>query len=56
MVIIILKSLKQVKHEQLINVIVNKKFQTVYLKKPKNDICLADAFLGCGHSVYWQFG
>jgi hypothetical protein len=34
-----------VKHEKLINLIINEHYQTFYLKKCNNDVCLADAFL-----------
>jgi hypothetical protein len=57
--IIIIKTkqlFKQVKHEKLTNIIINQHFQTLYLKRSNNDVCLADTFFGCGdldnrHSV-----
>jgi hypothetical protein len=38
------------KYEKLMNLIINYYFQTLYLKKPKNDDCLTGGFLGCGDS------
>jgi hypothetical protein len=58
-IMIIIKTKELLKHvtlEKLINVIINQHFQTLYLKNSNNDVCLADAFLGCGDWVNCQFG
>jgi uncharacterized lipoprotein YehR (DUF1307 family) len=43
------KVLKQLKHEKLT-------FSNTSFEKSNSDVCLADAFLGCGDSVNSQFG
>jgi hypothetical protein len=49
------KLLKQVNKEKVINVIINKHFQTFYLKNSNSGVSLADALFGCSDLVNWQF-
>jgi hypothetical protein len=55
-IIIARKLLKGVRHEKLLNVVIDLHFKIFNLKKSNNDVCLADTFLVCGDLVNWQLG